>query len=922
MTEHANKHVMYRRGTPCRFPLRLCSSLFICGLLLLVNPPPLVAQNTDMQPSTGRDCATCHLEWADGFDKPDAIQLMDKPPSPVPAASDTCLGCHDGSVADSRRQVWIDHSHKTGTAPSAGMKVSEQLPLEKGALACRTCHTAHAPGGGKGLRDVVFLRMKNDSGQLCQSCHGDHPAGADSGSHPLAEMKTPLPSTLAKAGSHAGADQKHVVCQTCHTAHGSKQEHLLVMGTDSSELCITCHDQMRPGMFRAGGPQEHPQNPPLQTLDQRQAIKDMGTRIGADGRMICLSCHKMHKAKSGTAILADTLADSHLCIRCHADRADIAGTAHDLRRSAPTSANERGQRPEQSGPCGACHSFHSYARTPTPQSYDPQGLCTTCHAEGKIAAKHSGRPLGHPSDVDSARLPKDVKLALFDSKDPKKKSIACLSCHNPHETKQKHFLCSSGDELCANCHEKKVREMAGPHDFTRNDYRNARGRTVAETGKCGFCHAVHDANGPSMWVATAGHPKSPDALCAECHTKGAIAGEHPVARFNHPTGEGAVPKTVSANLPLFNSAGHRTSDGSVACATCHDPHAGKKISKSMLRTADAASLCIQCHPDQGQMAGSLHDARAGSKNWAADSSRGDLCLSCHKPHSSDEGKQRWAVAPAAGMDKDDAVCVGCHTVTARAVGDGPFKPGALVHPQTVLAGSEAATLPHGYPLKTGKDGRKDTIMCQTCHDPHSRPGPQHLLRVRTGQAAFEVCLGCHQEPKYVLKSMHSPELLNPDKPASHACLPCHATHALEGSSRKLLWATKTLPRGKTDSEKLCLGCHSTSGGAPVPTNFKHPETALKKITGATTRPTELQAKLAAIDQITCSTCHIPHGRELPIKEQGSRATRSRLAAAKPMLRPDVDRQICATCHGIDATRVYLYFHDPKKREQVKGMIGG
>jgi predicted CXXCH cytochrome family protein len=30
--------------------------------------------------------------------------------------------------------------------------------------------------------------------------------------------------------------------------------------------------------------------------------------------------------------------------------------------------------------------------------------------------------------------------------------------------------------------------------------------------------------------------------------------------------------------------------------------------------------------------------------------------------------------------------------------------------------------------------------CVTCHDPHSPPGPQHLLRVRSGQSAFQVCL--------------------------------------------------------------------------------------------------------------------------------------------------------------------------------------
>ena len=159
----------------------------------------------------------------------------------------------------------------------------------------------------------------------------------------------------------------------------------------------------------------------------------------------------------------------------------------------------------------------------------------------------------------------------------------------------------------------------------------------------------------------------------------------------------------------------------------------------------------------------------------------------------------------------------------------------------------------------------------------------------------------------------APKLLNPDKPACHACLPCHATHAVNGSSRQAPLGRRIAIRAAGPNRKSSASAATARPAAPVPTHFQHPETAMKKITEATTQPTELQAKLAAIDQITCSTCHIPHGRELPAKEQ---AVKARRAAAKPMLRPDVDRQICATCHGIDATRVYLYFHDPKKRDDA------
>ena len=58
-----------------------------------------------------------------------------------------------------------------------------------------------------------------------------------------------------------------------------------------------------------------------------------------------------------------------------------------------------------------------------------------------------------------------------------------------------------------------------------------------------------------------GIPRAPDAPCGECHRDGAIAGKHPVAKLNHPTGDKIVPTTEPADLPLFSIAGHRTDEG-------------------------------------------------------------------------------------------------------------------------------------------------------------------------------------------------------------------------------------------------------------------------------------------------------------------------------------------------------------------------
>ncbi len=884
---------------------------------------PAMAQRAGFRPDSGRDCALCHTEWVESFKRPRAVNLMEEPDKPLVAEQETCLGCHDGSVADSRREVWLDHGHQTGATPSAGMKVPAELPLEGGRMACRTCHTAHNNQAEQSLKDVFFLRMRNDQGQLCQSCHTDKSQGPAAGTHPIGKLPWALPGKLKEAGSHAGADNQQLVCQTCHTAHGAKQDNLLLMATDSSQLCVTCHEQMRPAMWDQDAAHEHPQNPRITRSSDIKAIEAMGTRLGTDNRLICLSCHKMHHGQSGRAMLADTMHDSRLCIRCHEDRATVAGSAHDLRKTAPNELNRSQQTAEQSGPCGACHTFHSYARDLKPKNGDPQGLCTTCHDEGQVAARHNALTFSHPGEIDQRRIPKDTRLTLYPSKDdPDKKSVACLSCHNPHETQQNHFLLTTGDDLCGSCHSEHSRSLAGSHDFTKEDFRNARGRTAAETGKCGFCHAVHNANGPTMWVGTKNTPKTTDDLCAECHSKDGLAGKHPVAMFNHPTGPKARPSVKQTSLPLFDESSHQRPEGFVTCASCHNVHISKTQSGHLLRSADATSLCTQCHLGQSAVAGGLHDPRAAEKPWMGKMDKNaDLCTSCHRPHSNDPGKQRWAVTIPKDADKDEAACMGCHpshgTLAARE-GEKPHV-GAMLHPATVSADSPIRKLEHGLPVRLDHRLGEEEVVCKTCHNPHAGAGAKHLLRIDENARASELCLKCHEEPRHVTKGMHSPELLDADKPGNHACLPCHATHAVEGSVRKLLWAAKTSPSGTNDSEKACLGCHDGKT-AEQPTIFRHPETALLKIAQAATRPTEIESRLKMVGEITCSTCHLAHGREVPEHEVPPELRRTRLSSVKPMLKPDVDRNLCANCHGIDSTRVYLYFHNAKKRSAAVRLL--
>ncbi len=128
--------------------------------------------------SEGRECTVCHLELVPELVDGGSTSLVRAPENsderPYASAEETCLSCHDGTVLDSRKNVWVRHGHPTGMEPSKDMVIPEELPLEDGTITCRTCHSAHTLGGaGAQHRDALMLRVAEMPGELCMACHGD-----------------------------------------------------------------------------------------------------------------------------------------------------------------------------------------------------------------------------------------------------------------------------------------------------------------------------------------------------------------------------------------------------------------------------------------------------------------------------------------------------------------------------------------------------------------------------------------------------------------------------------------------------------------------------------------------------------------------------------------------------------------------------
>lgn len=81
----------------------------------------------------------------------------------------------------------------------------------------------------------------------------------------------------------------------------------------------------------------------------------------------------------------------------------------------------------------------------------------------------------------------------------------------------------------------------------------------------------------------------------------------------------------------------------------------------------------------------------------------------------------------------------------------------------------------------------------------------------------------------------------------------------------------------------------------------------------------------ADDRVTCVTCHLPHGKDVPetqVVHDETGPSRPLRSAAKPLLRSDVSEQFCASRHGAQAPRLYLCYHQPDKRVGLSKMEGG
>ncbi len=887
-------------------------------LLILAASPSGLGQ--EAMPNSSRECAICHIRWVQAFDRTGSQAtpmqaIMDR----QAGSGDMCLSCHDGSVVDSRFQIWSTRHHTTDSVPSAAVRIpTAAFPLDdQGRMTCATCHTAHAVPESSDLRTVIFLRRPNVDSSLCLSCHPAH-AQENAFQHPLGYRDSPVPDVILKAGGKASDGGHGIICQTCHEPHGARNDWMLVL--PPSELCIACHTEKSPEAAPPAGVPAHRIGHAYPGFEPPPTLVSQNATFGSDGELTCLSCHRLHDASGARPLLIRQNAESSLCLECHARETTVLGSAHDLRISSPDTVNAKGEKPWESGPCGACHRIHGWARDVLETGRPHSSGCMECHQTGGPGAGHRPYVEAHPVGVPvsagtSVALPVDADTG----------AIGCLTCHDPHTPRAaesevstvaasqeagsgvqapRSFLRREGSQLCILCHGEIADSLRGPHDPA--EFAPALREALAvhpSVGACRLCHTTHNAQGPHLWVrAPTDSSAGPiSSLCGVCHSKGPADGprgtHHPVATLSSLQG---------LTGPLLQNTLTRTgADGEVGCVTCHDPHGGPGP-EAWIRDA-SGSLCTECHRDKEGIRGSVHDPQTGQ--WTMELglvSRG-LCLDCHPIHGR---PQEHGLCGLLGSEYGRGqLCEGCH----RAGAPGP-------EAEAPHLGRRFIGDPNGVAggLPNGSEGR---IVCTSCHDIHQAAQLPELLRV-TGRES-DLCFVCHSELAGLLGTPHdlrvsAPKATNvrgetPDE--SGPCRACHLVHPHSDGGGG--WARSTIS-GKDYGRGYCTGCHRRGecGAGRIPAYTDHPEVPIlnRKAHGEPGyMPTfDSHGELSRTGAVSCLTCHEPHA---------AASARSAPGSSQMFLRHSERLSLCADCHGIEALWRFLYYHQAQRNPHGEPGLG-
>jgi predicted CXXCH cytochrome family protein len=832
--------------------------------------------------------------------------------------SELCGICHPRTWAMDREGASAKGTHPVNILPSTAI-ISTKVTKEggrvegRGKMVCSTCHQVHNSLVGKGL-----LVMSNYRDAFCIECHSVEERAVRNTKHDLRRSAPREKNILNQPAGKTGP------CSPCHLAHngtGAKIWARRIVNPEAdaiSQLCQSCHSPFNCAQHKLTGRFSHPLNVELKNAPELRAKLPLfsrnGIRVGI-GLVTCASCHDAHRwdPKSGAktiraegdntnSFLRMRNLKSAICYQCHPEKRLIRRTKHDptLHRSEQAT----GKR----GLCEECHSVHNansymlWNRELGPGEDNLSKICNSCHRKGGIAQAKVLDGYNHPVNVNILRLGRYIStdLPLFDDhlspRDPG--NILCNTCHDTHRwnpkvavikdfttataTADTSFLRiaanADNDSLCDNCHIDKAWIKLTEHDLsvTAPDEKNLQGKTTAQTGVCGACHATHRGLNPFvLWNRKPGAGEDQQTkLCNSCHAEGGIAHRKQIGANSHPLGIPMPDNRSPRHLPLFDENLRVDPQGKIYCSTCHNPHqwdANQMASgpgrnqegdgaTSFLRISndEGYRLCIDCHPDKELVEGTEHDLSVSApqaRNILGQSvEQSGLCAACHLPHNSVAAQQLWARELGSGGDVISRLCNSCHAKN-RCAESKIIGPNSHPLNASILAADSQTDLPLFTP-EGKRDDDRGGVTCSTCHNSHQwdpmlhargngKPveGSQQTSFLRLPNTPKPLlCGNCHQQHLRIQASPHDlsttapleKNLLGQTAGEGGICSPCHLPHNSPSSIR--MWARQPGPGSLPGWEEkyaaqehygvvLCTSCHAAGGIAQtkLPPRALHPK---------------------------------------------------------------------------------------------------
>lgn len=604
---------------------------------------------------------------------------------------------------------------------------------------CLECHDPHDPSQGNFLKEPVPT--------LCVRCHEGYDGGALAGMHPVGHVEDPVPETLLAMRGDPQASAHELTCTVCHATHTAEYPSLLVMRPDSNELCLRCHEDKLVSMSTEGVLPKHGQSPIL-NAEQRALVDLWGTRVGPEGELLCVSCHRIHGGKTQFRLLAFQPRYGETCGACHPHHDGVFGTSHDLRTNFPDEENVAGMSVSEFGACSACHLAHRYAREPHPITGDPSGQCGSCHQADACAENKAMSGAMHPDTT-------------------------CTDCHNPHERAHADYLVQAEAQLCISCHAETAAMAGGPHDYAMNPEVWPE-HVAGFEGLCLPCHVPHGGDRADLFRVRGDTPVgNHDDVCLVCHAdagweaSSGLAAIHPheISPEQHRVDLSLVPKDDEGNMRM-------------GCRTCHEPHGG--VEPRYLTRVDEGMptefLCLKCHQQKEFIRYTGHSPDT-LKRFGFDTG---ACRPCHAMHAEPTGAWGQMLSPrflneycvqVENQPGGCLPCLACHRP------DGPAPVRAIsTHPEKEMWNSFSPDDPGYLPL-FNKEGHVDVegdVTCRTCHVSHGRLEllermAKNLELTEDEKAAIRaqvrpfivpnICSQCHglTESRYLYLFFHNPE---------------------------------------------------------------------------------------------------------------------------------------------------------------------